>query len=259
MKEYDLNTITTPIKDIKEYSNDELKNLYKSYGLYLVTEYFRNVRKYKKEQKNSPIVFVNIMDIYTDFSKVNVITLNTSTIKMKYDNMLNVTDESKEEYKAIKDTHTAISICDKSMFWCRDNFHDEVEQAVDNYDENNDIEAGRVEWYEELHMNDETDKYMNRATQYEIYKFIWETLRFCDIKTLNVLIKLADKRFIVHKPHRPANNKHIYKYDKKGNLMGMYENREQCIKQEGITKYALSMILTGKRKTLNGYIYVEAE
>ena len=259
MKEYDLNTITKPIKDIREYDNEELKKLYKSYSVYLVTEHFRSLRKYRKDNKDAAIVFVGINDLYTDFNKASVITINTSLLRMKYEKMMETIDETQEEYKTIKDTYNAIQICDNAMFWLRENFHDEVAQLVDNYDENNEIEAGRVEWYEELHMNDEANKYLNRATQYEIYKFIWETLRFCDMKTLNVLIKLADKHFIVNKPHRPANNKHIYKYDKNDNLMAMYENREQCIKQEGIAKNALSMVLTGKRKTLNGYKYVEAE
>ena len=52
VKPYDLNTITTPIKNINEYSNDELKKLYKSYGLYLVTEYFKKIRTYAKDNND---------------------------------------------------------------------------------------------------------------------------------------------------------------------------------------------------------------
>ena len=259
VKPYDLNTITTPIKNINEYSNDELKKLYKSYGLYLVTEYFKKIRTYAKDNNDAPIVFIGLLDIYTKFNTVKVLPLNISLSNVKYKNMIDIDYNDPEERKKVNNKYTAISICDKTHFWIRDDFHGKVEQILDSYDENNEIKSGWVECYEELHINDVQDIEMGRATQYEIYKFIWDTLRFCDTKTLNKLIKLASNHFEI-KPstaHRPKNNKKIYKYDKNNNLIATYNNRTECIEQDGIKKSMLSLVLSGKKKTYNGYIYRE--
>ena len=56
---------------------------------------------------------------------------------------------------------------------------------------------------------------------------------------------------------RPSNDKEIAKYDKEGNLIKVYKNRNECIKENELTKAGLSQHLKGKRKTLKGYIYKE--
>lgn len=49
----------------------------------------------------------------------------------------------------------------------------------------------------------------------------------------------------------------INKYDKDGNLIETYKDRQECIEKNGISKGSLSNHLSGKRKTLKGYIYME--
>ena len=50
----------------------------------------------------------------------------------------------------------------------------------------------------------------------------------------------------------------IVKIDKKTfDIVAEYETRNKCIEKEGMTKEALSMVLSGKRKTYKGYAYKE--
>ena len=50
----------------------------------------------------------------------------------------------------------------------------------------------------------------------------------------------------------------IVKIDKKTfDIVAEYETRNECIANEGMTKEALSMVLSGKRKTYKGYAYKE--
>lgn len=49
----------------------------------------------------------------------------------------------------------------------------------------------------------------------------------------------------------------ISKYDKQGQLVKQYNSRQECIDDNGLTKPGLSQHLSGKRKSLKGYIYKE--
>ena len=50
--------------------------------------------------------------------------------------------------------------------------------------------------------------------------------------------------------------KNIYKYNSEGVLEKIYKNRNECCKEEGLTKASLSMHLAGKRKILKGFTII---
>ena len=52
-------------------------------------------------------------------------------------------------------------------------------------------------------------------------------------------------------------DKKVYKYNEDNVLLHVYDDRNECCETEGFTKAALSMHLSGKRKTLNGFVYKE--
>ena len=53
--------------------------------------------------------------------------------------------------------------------------------------------------------------------------------------------------------------KKIEKYEVTGRLIETYSDRNECIEKNNFTKSALSKHLSGKRKTLNGYVYKEVD
>lgn len=237
------------VRTLESYSNDELKKLYKSFTLYIVTEWLKITQK----KKNNELWRVNPTNgkKYEDGNWLRVLnSLHVQTIEMKLQSEKYNDDEQKR--KELQYEKVVLNTIDDVLFW----FAGGIEELEKNF------EAGCYvrdpdELYEELHENDDIDKEYNRATKEEILKFIWETLRFCDNNTLSRLCKLADRKFEFRAAHRPQKNLKIYKYDKDNNLIETFANRAECIEKEGMTKSALSNVLSGKRKSYNGYIYIE--
>ena len=236
------------VRTLESYSNDELKKLYKSFTLYIVTEWLKIMQKKKKDAlwRVNPINAKK----YEDGNWLRSFNgLRVQTIEMKLQSK-NYNDE--QERKELQYEKVVLNTINDVLFW----FDGGIEELEKNF------EAGCYvrdpdELYEELHENDDIDKEYNRATKEEILKFIWETLRFCDYNTLTRLCKLADMKFEFRAAHRPQKNLKIYKYDKDNNLIETFANRAECIEKEGMTKSTLSNVLSGKRKSYNGYIYME--
>lgn len=248
------NTMATKaIKPIEAYSNDELKKLYKSYTLYLITEYICKEKKRKKDNSINGISALNIEGEHyshpDDVRFFNLVRIRNIENKL---NTERYKDENEEQ--ALRIEKTVLSECNEVLFW----YAGGIEKLEEDYDAGKQV-MDPNELYESLHEQDDFDIEYGRATKEEIYTFIWETLRYCNVETLKKLTKLADKKFEIKKAHRPSNNKKIYKYDKENNLIETFENRLDCIEKEGISKSSLSNVLSGTRKTLNGYIYIEED
>lgn len=231
------------MKTIEQYTTDELKKLYKSYTLYIVTEYFKYYKRYKNKEKID-FLEVNIPGYISSPADQRVFMgMRVKTLQIKID----VHDYSTEnELQNMRNEMLTLKTCQDVLLYCASRLEEFDEETQD-------------ELLEELHMNDDYDEENDRATKLEILEFIWNTLQYCDVQQLNKLIDLADKKFIIEKTiaHRPAKNKPIRKYDKNNNLITIYKNRAECIEKENISKSTLSNLLSGKRKTNNGYKYLE--
>lgn len=240
----------TAIKPLSDYTMDELKKLYKSFSLYVTTEYFK-YRKIYKDDEHLSIINVTGEGYSTEFHQRLFNSFRISTL----DSRIERGDyKNEEEMFKYRNEIAALRNVNETLYW----FIGCGEKIIENYgtDELDDYEN---ELYEELHLNDDYDIENECATKYEIYTFIWETLRFCSIKELSNLCKFADKKFEFNQAHRPRKNAKIFKYDKDDNLIATYNNRAECIEKDNIKKSMLSLVLSGKRKEYKGYKYVEED
>ena len=75
------------------------------------------------------------------------------------------------------------------------------------------------------------------------------------INSIMSKIKIIDEQEEIERNKNKV--KIILKYDKAGKLIEQYYSRQECIEKNDLKKAALSLHLSGKRKTLNGYVYKE--
>lgn len=93
----------------------------------------------------------------------------------------------------------------------------------------------------------------------DMYDFVINNLQYASIEDLEELSKLNPNHFLLKGKGRTSRNKKIFKYDLNHNLLNTYINRNACMDAEQISKQALYNVLSGKRKTLNGFIYEEEQ
>ncbi len=97
----------------------------------------------------------------------------------------------------------------------------------------------------------------NENAHSEMYDFVINNLQYASVEDLKQLLKLAKDGFVIKEKGRKSQNKKVFKYDLEHNLLNTYPNRNACIDAEQISKQALYNVLSGKRKTLKGFIYEE--
>lgn len=235
------------MKNLGDYQISELKKLYKSYTLYIVTEYFKYYRRYKNKDKID-FLEINVPGYISSPDDQRVFMgLQIKTLEIQIDNE---SYDSDAELQNMRNEILILKTCEDVLLYCTD--------SIDKYNEET-----QDQLLEELHMNDEFDKEYDRPTKLEILEFIWNTLQYCDLKQLSKLVELADNKFKIEKTvsHRPAFNKPIHKYDKENNLVATYINRAECMAKEHISKSTLSKIINGNTSTkyYKGFKYVEEE
>ena len=93
----------------------------------------------------------------------------------------------------------------------------------------------------------------------DMFDFVFNNLQYASIEDLKKLCKLRQEHFLIKGKGRKSRNKKIFKYDLEHNLLNTYVNRNACMDAEQISKQALYNVLSGKRKTLNGFIYEEEQ
>ena len=93
----------------------------------------------------------------------------------------------------------------------------------------------------------------------DMFDFVINNLQYASIEDLEELSKLNPNHFLLKGKGRKSRNKKIFKYDLEHNLLNTYINRNACMDAEQVSKQALYNVLSGKRKTLNGFIYEEEQ
>lgn len=81
-----------------------------------------------------------------------------------------------------------------------------------------------------------------------ILPIINNTLQYMKIKDLNILLKQMDKHFEEVKKGRRENNTPVYVFNKYGEMIKRYNNRQECMETEGLGKTYMSMLLSGKKR-----------
>ena len=101
--------------------------------------------------------------------------------------------------------------------------------------------------------------YEDKDNHSDMYDFVINNLQYASVEDLKSLIKLAKNGFVIKNKGRKSRDKKIFKYDLQHNLLNTYPNRNACIDAEQISKQSLYNVLSGKRKTLKGFIYEEEQ
>lgn len=239
-------------RELDSYTDEEIKRLYNSPILYLVSEYFKALKLQCWHQTAEPL---NLGTVWGGIAEKDIPDLTEKQfeelilgrkrfndiriVKLKFN--VNQTVPMKKEIKVLED------YCNDILHWCT-GYHEVYEHTY-----NPDTQKSNEQMYAKLHEKDEVDKQYGRATRSEVYDFIWQTARHLDTRTLDKLLRKSK----LGKAHRPKNNRKIYKYDAQGSLIDTFANRDECMEKDGIKKSMLSSVLSGRRKTYKGYSYVE--
>ena len=228
---------------LSSYSKEQLIALYKSYTTYYMTEWIINRKRYHEDKNiemldTDKVSFINKFELYQ---------LKISNLEYELQNE-EISDSKKQE---INDKINLYQILSDIILFCTDLYAKYLTSGTDEMKE-------LVEDREyELHMNDEYDVEIGKATRIEIYHFIYNTLRYLSIKDLNKLLLLADKKFDDRSKVKSLIGKKIFKYDLDGNLLAVYNSRQECMEDNNIKKSLLSQILAGKRGAKMQYKLVE--
>lgn len=242
--------INTTIKQLSEYDNDELTKLYKFLSLYITTDWMKYMIIHKGEDYIKDLLKIDNDSKYENELMVRFLIAT----RIEKDEMILNEKKYKNEHQKIffQREITALKTLKETIFWNAGGF----DQVKIDYKKGYDVKNPK-KILKELHLNDEFNKSNNRTTLENVYKFIWQTLKYCNAKEMSYLMKFADNKYTVNNNGRPKYNKIIYKYDKDMNLIAAYNSREDCIKKSNISKSALSQVLSNRLKSYKGYIYKE--
>lgn len=236
-----------PRKKLSEYSDDELKELYKRYDLYCVTEYMKFFLKNKYPEYNiEGLIFPNFkignwassrtdsiyprwINDWIDTMWMNSVSISTVNDLMSTDNYYKSNKErNRDDCKRY--TMTIANEC--IMLFVLKEFYD------------NGTNPDYEDFIDTLYMNDDFDLQNGIATKLQMLDFIWNTLRWCKVKELEKLLKFSDNHFIMVRPGRPSKETIIKMIDVESEeCIERFKNRNDIINTLGIKKNNLSMCL----------------
>lgn len=285
------------MKEIKDYTKEELIALYKRMNVYTTTWWYKHYKTYDNHYKdylekhdidNAPVILIdwyrwNELNPKYDYKYwsyhygVWFSNISNSNVEMKIDNINGKIERgtaSKSEIAELtklKYKLEAGRINSECLWW-----FGQFETYKEKWD-NGEIVHDFVspdEHVEELHMNDNANREFGRATDFEVYSFVWNTLQWLTVDELNKLLKFAENgvvnkwQSIKSKAGRKSRIVEILQMDfKSGEVVHTYSTRNEVIENTGISKQHLSKcILTAKNskdmnswkkwKDVDGTVYV---
>ena len=78
--------------------------------------------------------------------------------------------------------------------------------------------------------------------------FILNHLQYASVSELTKLLEMIDKGFIKKIAGRRPNDLPVYVFDENIQMIRRYDNRSQCMEEEGLGKQYLQQLLSGKKK-----------
>ena len=283
-------------KELDSYSLDELKSLYKNIKCYIITEDFIRLRKYDKKTRELDNISyfcindkIDIGNLKNDKETWNSVPVIAYLLALKSMYNYRKADFYDGEFKDENDrfahgiNYLSLGICyDIIEFFCNPiDLENENNKYKKHEDYNNTYlmledqtpypatQTERDDWFDryesgefdcfidKLHADDDFNKENGIATLEDIYYFVWNTLRYCSLQDLNKLKQYASKDWSIKPANRPRFERKIHKYDKLGNYICTFENRQDCIRKDNIKKSILSLLLSGKRQHYKGFVYRE--
>lgn len=237
------------MKKIEEYTTEELVALYKRLNVYAVTWWFKYFRMYKMkpEEKDEPLI-ERELDL-DESPKAPVRYFHHTKICLidyRIRRMSENGNDHQRKYLKLSYQREALSIIDHCLYW----FWNGYERGIKFYEGYDVYVIGPEEMLEDLHCNDDVDEEYGRATKLQVYEFVWNTLQYLDIKQLGELLKFAEKglkcqwNVISMNPGRRSRNCEIRQIDiETGNVVQVYQSRNELIQKTGIKKSHLSQCI----------------
>ena len=241
------------MKQINDYTQEELVSLYKRYSVYATTWWFKYYRQYKMkpEEKEQPFIQIKL-DRYTNFSS----TIGSPRSNVEFDNNISdgycsdkiellSKDAEKNHYEIdkFKCQQEALRVENRCLFWFCGGF-DDFQMDYERLKDKVDYACSPEEIEEELHINDDSNISNGLATDYQIYEFVWETLQYLNIQQLTKLIKFADNGLknrwetVSLSRGRKSRKCEIKQIDVlTGEVRNTYTTRNELMGKTGIQKY----------------------
>ena len=189
------------MKNLKEYSNEQLISLYKRYDLFVITKYIGMFLKDEERPLINKELWIKndkgITNAYSIPYNVNFwISMRIDNLQTQYDNeeSVNKQNKIKLEIEWLKAKYQAIRLF--ASGWLKTN---EEENLVNDSEY---IEPAKAfnhfikcfpNALDELTMNDDINNMLERATDFKMYQFIYETLQYCSNDEIEYLLKFVDK------------------------------------------------------------------
>lgn len=238
------------MKKLEEYTKEELVALYKRIPVYATTWWFKYYRMYKMKpcEKEEPFIlstldiegYISSADDNSFFNGLAIRNAKSKIEKLRQDNGENLNEIRKLECKVM-----ALEAENECLYWFRGGH----ERHVQDYEQNLRV-SDPEEKIAELHMNDGIDEAYGRATNLQMYEYIWNTLQYLNVKQLDKLLKFADKgienkwNMDFTNPGRRSRNCEIRQIDiETGNVVQVYQSRNELIQKTGIKKSHLSQCI----------------
>ena len=251
------------MKRLEDYSNEELKALYKRFGVYAVTMHFS---KYAKDFKRPLIRSFVWTGNYHDnpFRQRAFCSMQIETNKLKIDRLME-SSGNKDDIMLLIYENEYLNIMRRCLLWfCNGYEMDDVKGMVE-YDKDTsfnkvaeftDHAANPEESLDTLFMNDEDNFNNGIATDLQMLDFVWDTLQWCSQEDFKKLLSFADKGLVSDWENTEFNKRRYAKKPKPiirqadvetGDYVAEYATRQECIEKTGIKKSYLCQCLDSAR------------
>ena len=253
------------MKQITEYTTDELIALYKRLSIYATTWWFRyyRMKKMNDGEKDCPIIQYQEENTYLFPSVMWIIafdgTQKSSNESLPYwhynDLDYQIHRLKKDEKKNHKDIlrleyeKAALLNIYQSIWWFGGEY-EEYKQYYNDCDWMDERWATPADVELSLHSGDDIYIEYGCATNYQMYKFVWETLQYLDIQQLTKLIKFADQGLkkkwenISLGAGRKSRVGEIQQIDiETGEVVNTYTTRNELMEKTGIKKSHLAQCI----------------
>lgn len=258
------------MKPIEDYTQEELVALYKRMNVNTTTWWFKHYKMYDKYYKkylqehnadNAPIILREYYEwkelnpksdivewadymcpiLFSESSVDNEISL------LRFEEENNHVDNSKGIQK-LSYKKEAYRICWQCIYW----FGGLYDKYVNDYPSSKNKEnlISPEEIMENLHMEDDLCVMNGRATDYQVYEFVWETLQWLSVPELSKLLKFAEKgiinkwKIITSTAGRKSRKCEIKQIDiETGEVVGTCTTRKELIDKTGISKSHLAQCI----------------
>lgn len=246
------------MKQIEEYTKDELVRLCKEYSVRMTIWWFRFYRMYrmKPEEKDEPIIMRKLdLEQSPRFPNKYYHILDINELEYKIGRLSENYGENYKKIRKLRFECEALRLIDKCLYWFWGGYDSGLPFLRDHYSR---IPAEDMMF--ELHMCDDSRERVGMATELEALEFVWNTLQYLDIDQLGKLLKFTiqgeesrwDADSMSMDPGRRSKVCEIRQIDiETGAVVNTYQTRNELMQELGIKKSHLSQCIKTSKESPN--------